>query len=57
MNSETRTVGVILDDAVARTGWNDGTQIEVLLDYVARQGDNAAFAAYMAERVEGEEAL
>ncbi len=50
-----RDVGVILDDAVARTGWNDSTIVDVLLEYIRNQGDNWTFADYIAEKVDQDE--
>lgn len=57
MSTETRSAGVILDDATARTEWDYDSQIAVLLDYIQNQDDNATFAAYIAERVAHEEEL
>lgn len=31
-------------------GWTDGTLLDVLLDYIDGQQDDAAFADYLAER-------
>ena len=53
--TEHRDVGVILDDAVARTSWNDSTVVSVLLEYIRDQGDNWTFADYIAEKVAQDE--
>lgn len=46
-----RSAGVILDDAVAKTGWSTDAQLEVLLEYIENQGSNEVFADFLAERV------
>jgi hypothetical protein len=55
--AERRSAGVILDDAQARTGWNDATVVMLLLEYIERQGDNPTFADYIGELVDAEEDL
>lgn len=34
---ETRSAGVILDDAIARCGWGESTQVMLLLEYIDHQ--------------------
>lgn len=50
-----RSVGVILDDAIVRTGWDANSIIDVLVQYIEHQQDNQTFADYIAERVRSEE--
>lgn len=54
MIRETRNVGVIMEDAVDRTGWSQDSIIDVLFDYIQAQDDNATFAAYLDELIEDE---
>jgi hypothetical protein len=43
------------DEAVERTGWNEQSQIEILLEYIANQQSDDAFRDYLAQRVAEEE--
>lgn len=52
--NETRSAGAIIDDAIAQTGWDDASLVDILLQYIEQQGDNATFADYIAEMVEME---
>lgn len=52
--SENRSASKILDDAVAVTGWNKNSQVDVLLEYIERQDNHATFADYIAESAQDE---
>lgn len=52
--TERRSPGVIVDDAIAQTGWNDSTVVQILLEYIENQGDNWTFPDFIAEKVQGD---
>ena len=45
------TVDGILEEAVASQGWNESTQLEIILEYVENQKDPAAFEDFLQQYI------
>jgi hypothetical protein len=44
----------IMDEWAAQQGWNVDSQLALALEYIDRQGDDAAFADFLAQAAEQE---